>query len=241
MPSSSVKNFVALINNSGDNASMTSKIRFNNVAVSALLLLLTSAIVCAQTPKVKIETVHLEDWVRPNSLWGNTSYENGQLFMGSKEKTYYYVIVATEEYVTVGATARVTLKNVDASDTSLGYGLIFHSDTTPLIKGYAFLINTMSQQYSVVRHVPDDELTLIPWTPSSAIKTLTEDNTLEIRDVGERTELLINGKLVNSVTNEFASKDGVVGLYSGDQIKIAFSQLILSRTQPAGNSKKPSP
>lgn len=213
---------------------MKSQIRFKViVVVVGALSCLSTSLLFAQTPKVEIETLDLEEWVRPNSSWGNTNYENGQLFMSSKEFKYYYVLVATEENITIGAKARVTLKNVAAADSSLGYGLIFHSDTTPLQQGYAFLINTMSQQYSVVRHVPNDELTVIPWTVSSAIKTLTEENTLEIRDTGTRTDLFINGNYVDSVTNEFAFKNGVVGLYSGDQVKIAFSRLTLVRSKRA--------
>lgn len=178
--------------------------------------------------KERAENIDLSEWVRPHSLFGNTKYVNGELFMSSKQKRFYYVLAAIEEYITVGGKARVTLRNYQSAPSTLGYGIIFHSNPTPLQQGYAFLIDTVKQKYHVVHHVPGDELTLVPWKVSPFIKTGEAKNNLEIRDKGDVTELYINDNLVETVKNTFAFKNGVVGLYSGDAVTIAFSGLTVS-------------
>ncbi len=178
--------------------------------------------------KDRVENIDLSEYVRPDSLIGNTKFVNGELFMSSKQKRFYYVLTATEENITVGGKARVTLRNYRSAPSTLGYGIIFHSDPTPLQQGYAFLIDTVKQKYHVVHHVPGDEKTLVPWKVSPFIKTGNAKNTLEIRDKGDVTELYINDNLVETVKNTFAFKDGVVGLYSGDAVTIAFSGLTVS-------------
>lgn len=176
----------------------------------------------------RVENIDLSDWVRPQSQLGDTRFVNGELMMSSKQKRFYYVLAATDEYVTVGGKARVTLRNIRSAPSSLGYGLVFHSDPTPLQHGYAFLINTVTQKYHVVHHIPGDEKTLVSWKASPFIKKGDAKNTLEIRDKGDVTELYINGNLVETILNTFAFKDGVVGLYSGDAVTIAFSGLSVS-------------
>ncbi|MBP7375347.1 MAG: hypothetical protein KA956_02595 [Pyrinomonadaceae bacterium] len=183
-------------------------------------------------PKETIEKIELSELVFPNSQIGNTKFVNGELFMGSKRKGYYYVLAAPEGYITIGGKARVTLRNLQAARSSLGYGIVFHSDITPLQQGYAFVINTVTQKYRVVHHIPGDEKTLVPWKVSPFIKTGKAQNTLEIRDKGPVTELYINDNLVDSVKNTFAFKNGVVGLYSGDAVTIAFSDLTVTIVDP---------
>ncbi len=182
-------------------------------------------------PNDRIERLELSELVFPTSRIGNTRFVNGELFMGSKQRGYFYVVAATEGYITIGGKARVTLRNGKGTRSNLGYGIVFHSDITPLQQGYAFVINTVSQKYRVVHHVSGDEKTLVPWKTSPFIKKGTAKNTLEIRDKGDLTELYINDNLVDSVANTFAFKNGVVGLYSGDAVTIAFSDLTVSQSR----------
>ncbi|MBE7516581.1 MAG: hypothetical protein HS105_08255 [Chloracidobacterium sp.] len=176
-----------------------------------------------------VENLDLSEWVRPNSQFGTTEFRNGELIMGSKQKGYYYVLAATAEYTTENADTRVTLRNMDNADSRLGYGLVFHSNPTPLQQGYAFLINTKNQKYEVVHHIPGDEKPVVSWTKSDAIKSGADENTLEVRDGPDKIELYINGEMVNSIKNVYGYKGGVVGLYSGDGVKIAFKDLQIRR------------
>jgi hypothetical protein len=177
--------------------------------------------------RTNVQDIDLQDWVRDTSLYGNTEFTNGEFIMSSKQKGYYYVLVAPDDYTTDNADVRVTLRNMDNMDSRYGYGLIFHSNPTPLNQDYAFLIDTKKKKYRVVRHEPSDEKTVVAWTNSNAIKDGTQENTLEIRDKGSdsKVELYINGQLVNSIPNTYGYKGGVPGLYAGDAAKIAFKNL----------------
>ena len=171
------------------------------------------------------QNVDLSGWVKENSLYGITEFTNGEFFMASKQKGFYYVLVAPDDYSTDGVTTRVTLRNPDSGTSSMGYGLIFHSNPTPLTPDYAFLIDTKKLKYRVVRHEPQKEISMVAWTNSPIIKDGSQENTLEARDKGDSTELYINGQMVTSVKNTYAYKGGVPGLYSGDGVKIAFKDL----------------
>lgn len=175
--------------------------------------------------RTDVETIDLSQWVKENSLYGTTEFTNGEFIMGSKKKAFYYVLVAPEEYKTDDANTRVTLRNIDDANSSLGYGLIFHSNPTPLLQDYAFLIDTKRKKYHVVHHEPQKETSVVAWTSSDAIKGGTEENVLEARDLSDKIELYINGTMVTSIKNVYGYSGGVAGLYSGDGIKIAFKNL----------------
>lgn len=145
--------------------------------------------------------------------------------MSSKKKGFYYVLVAPEAYTTDKADTRVTLRNVDNAAGSLGYGLIFHSNPTPLQQDYAFLIDTKRKKYRVVYHTPQNEKSVVNWTNSAAIKEGSEENILEARDLDDKIELYINGTMVTSIKNVYGYSGGVAGLYSGDGVKVAFKDL----------------
>lgn len=181
--------------------------------------------------RTNVEDIDLSDWVKEISLYGNTEFTDGEFIMSSKQKGYYYVLVAPDTYTTDGADIRVTLRNMNNMDSRYGYGLIFHSNPTPLNQDYAFLIDTKKKKYRVVRHEPSDEKTIVAWTNSAAIKEGAQENILEARDKPDtgKVELYINGQLVNTIPNTYGYKGGVPGLYAGDAAKIAFKNLQLAK------------
>ncbi len=180
-------------------------------------------------PRNEVKTVDLQDWVRDNSDFGNTEFTDGEFFMSSKKKGYYYVVAAPEEYKTERASTSVVLRNVDNADSSLGYGLVFHSDPKPLQKGYAFIIDTKKQRYRVARHQPGKESDVVNWTTSNAIRSGTAENTLEVRDTPDRIELYINGEMVTTIKNSYGFRGGVVGLYAGDSVNVGFKKLEIAK------------
>ncbi|MFN0140339.1 MAG: hypothetical protein ACKVQW_09665 [Pyrinomonadaceae bacterium] len=159
------------------------------------------------------------------SSYGTTEFTNNELVVASRSKGYYFVLVAPENYQTDDVDTRLTLRNIDNAASSLGYGLIFHSNPQPLQQDYAFLIDTKRKRYRVVHHVPRDEKTVVKWTNSAAIKEGSVDNTIEVRDRADNMELYINGTMVTSIKNVYGYAGGVPGLYSGDGVKIAFKNL----------------
>ena len=175
------------------------------------------------------DEVDMSGWAKQPSSWGTTVFDNGELVMNSKDKGYYFVQVGLDKYETEGATTRVTLRNIDSGNTSLGYGLIFHSDPTPLSKDYGFLIDTKRTRYRIVQHSPAEERTIKPWTNSTAIKAGVQENTLEVRDKAGELQFYINGMMVTSFKNTNGPKSGVPGIYAGDAIKIGFKKLQVAK------------
>ncbi len=180
-------------------------------------------------PRNDVQSIDLNDWVRPNSEFGNTAFRDGEFFMSSKKKGYYYVVAAPEDYKSESASSSVVLRNVDDANSTLGYGIVFHSDPRPLQKGYAFVIDAKRQRYRVARHEPGKEVDVVNWTNSSAVKPGTAENSLEVRDTPSRVELYINGEMVTTIKNTHGFRGGVVGLYSGDAVNIAFKKLEIAK------------
>jgi hypothetical protein len=170
-------------------------------------------------------SVNLSDWVKDPTPALETEWEDDQFFMTSKQKGYYYVLVAKDAEFSTAAISRVTVQNPDDHPVELGYGLVFLSETTPLVNDYAFLIDTFKKKYRVVRHEHEDETTITAWTASNLIKDHGEPNLLESRFKGDKIELYINDALVTSISNKQGPKKGVPGLYVGDGARIGFKKL----------------
>ncbi|MBV9243139.1 MAG: hypothetical protein JO314_14160, partial [Acidobacteria bacterium] len=177
--------------------------------------------------RTTVETLDLNNWVPDHSQYASVECKDDELLVKNNDPKYYYVLAGTSEQKTVGADAVITVKNVDNSDTNLGYGLVFHSMTTPLIQGYAFAIDSKKGRYRVVHHSPAKEAPVINWTRSDAIKTGTSPNTLEARDNNGTVDLYINGQKVNSIPNTYGYSDGVIGIYASSGIQVAFTDMQL--------------
>ena len=169
--------------------------------------------------------VDLSGWVKDPNPSLESEYAGDEFFMRSKQKGYYYVLVAKEPVFSVAGISRVTVRNPDDSAADLGYGLVFHSETTPLVSDFAFLIDTAKKKFRVVRHERENETTVTPWTSSNSIKDQGEPNVLEARNKGDKIELYINDQLATSIQNKLGPKKGVPGLYVGDGAKIGFRKL----------------
>lgn len=179
--------------------------------------------------RTSVHRVDLSQWVQTNSQYGFTEFTGGELIMSAKRSDFYFVLVAQQPVPTVHSTTRLTVRNVDNADSTMGYGLVFHSDKTPLQRDYAFLIDSKRRRFRVVRHVPKNEINVINWTNSAEINDGTQENVLEARDLGGRVELYINSSLVGSIQNVIAGSGGAPGVYSGDGVRAAFSGLEIRR------------
>jgi hypothetical protein len=175
--------------------------------------------------KSAAEPVDLSGWVKDPTPELVSEYVGDEFFMTSKQKGYYYVLVAKEPEFSTSNVARVSVRNPDDTSVQLGYGLVFLSDTTPLENDYAFLIDTTRKRYRVVRHEHELEKSITAWTSSNLIKDHGEANLLEARSKADKIDLYINGQLASSVANKQGPKKGVPGLYVGDGAKIGFREL----------------
>lgn len=210
--------FVAWVGTLDTNTNQNNNTRSSNTAASP-----------TPNDRTNIQTVDLSKWVQENNRYGVTSFNGGELFMSSKQKGFYYVLIAQKEYKTENATTKINVRNVDSADSSLGFGLVVHSNSTPLLQDYAFLIDSNKKRYRIVYHEPQKETDAVKWTNSNAVKDGTEVNTLEVRDADGKMDFYVNGTLVTSVRNVYGYKGGVAGIYSGDQANIAFSGFQISK------------
>lgn len=172
-----------------------------------------------------LDSLDLSQWVRTTSIYGTTKYEGGELIVSSIGSNSYYVITGADDLKSTNADVSLTVRNVDSKAARIGYGLVFHSDPDkPLQQDYAFLIDSMKQRYRVAHHIPGDEKDVVKWTKSSAISSGSGENKLEARDHPNSgtIDLYINGQLVDSIKNEYGYPGGVVGIYAGDAIPVAF-------------------
>ena len=181
------------------------------------------------TEFANVQAVDLTAWVKEPTIWVETEREGDEFLMTSKQAGYYYVLVAKDEIDTGGGATRVTVRNVTDGDVDLGYGLIFHSSTTPLELDYAFLIDSKRKRYKVVRHEDEEETVVKGWTNSSLIEGGTAENLLEARDKTDKIELYINGQLATTIANKNGPKSGVPGLYAGYGAKIGFKKLEVAK------------
>ncbi len=172
--------------------------------------------------RTSVTKLDLAKWEQTSAAYGNTAFADGEFTMSSRSKGFYYVLAGTEDQKSVNADVALTVRNVDNADTTLGMGLVFHSQTTPLQQGYALLLDSKKKRYRIVHHEPKKETPVVNWTKSDAILDGTSENSLEIRDLSDRIDIYINGKKVNSIKNVYGFANGVVGLYAGDGIKAGF-------------------
>jgi hypothetical protein len=172
-----------------------------------------------------ISKIDLSAWVQKNSNYGVTEYRGNEFYMNAKKNNFYYVLAASAKYKSADATTKVTLRDVESGNTSLGYGLIINSNPVPLIKDFAFLINTRTLKYRVVSHTPGKEQTVVNWKSSTAIKSGSQENVLEVQDEGGQFKFYINGELVETLSSSDSYESGVAGLYVGGMSPIAFSNL----------------
>lgn len=173
--------------------------------------------------RADVKTIDLSKWVMTDRSFGFTEYSNGEFIMSSSKKGFYYVLIAKNEYKTENATTKVKVRNVENAASELGFGLVVHSNPTPLVQDYGFLIDSVKQRYRVVNHQEKKENVVVNWTKSNVIKNGTQENVIEIRDENGLMNFYVNETFVTSVRNVNGYKGGVAGIYSGDMIKVAFS------------------
>lgn len=154
---------------------------------------------------------------------------NGENVLQTRKAGYYYVLLARNNVLTEDAVTKLTVRNVDNKSTKIGYGLVFHSDTTALVNDHAFLIDTKQTRYRVVKHTPGKETDIVKWTRSSSIKGGTEKNVLEVRDKAGQIDFYVNGTKLTSIRNSNGTASGVAGIYASDALPVAFSEFVIAK------------
>jgi hypothetical protein len=169
----------------------------------------------------------LSGWYYNDAKVGTALQDNGELVMTSRSGSYYFMLSTPDkDFTTADATTKVTVKNVDNKSSNLGFGLLINCDeNTPGKLDYYFLIDSKAKKYRIGKHISTKESSLIDWTGSSSINGGTEYNELEVKDENGSMTFYINGQSVKTIKNIENNKSGIVGLYVGGGIPIAFSNL----------------
>jgi len=174
----------------------------------------------------------IQSWGTGPSEFGNIWYKDEEYHMHAT-KGRYLVIYGPDkpEYRTENATVRVGLRSVDGDPPGTGYGLVVHGDKkTGNLEDYAFLIdNGDSPRYKIVMHKGGNETSIGDWTSSSAIRSGTTPNQIEVRIRDDKLDFYINGQFITTITDSEGYKKGRVGLYTSDAGEVAFDDLEISK------------
>jgi hypothetical protein len=173
-----------------------------------------------------------QKWGVGDSKFGKIWYTDDEYHMSSKEKTYVVMYAPSDEYNTENATVKITARSVDGTVPSAGFGLMVHcaQSKTKQLEDYALLIYPSEQpQYEVIMHKGGNQTSLVSKTPSTAIRSGTNPNQLEIRIKGSDLSFYVNGQYLTKITDTENYKRGVAGLYTSDSTEVAFDDLEIQR------------
>lgn len=173
-------------------------------------------------------------WSQANSPYGRTWYSNDEYHMSSKERMFVVMYAPSNEYSTENATVRITARSVDGSVPSAGFGLMVHcvQSKTGQLEDYALLIYPSQEpEYEVIMHKQGVQSTLVERTKSSAIRSGSSPNQLEVRIKGSELSFYANGQFLKTVTDRENFRNGRVGLYTSDVTEVAFDDLLIDRSR----------
>lgn len=173
-----------------------------------------------------------QSWGTGPSTYGNIWYQDEAYHMHAT-KNGYIVMYAPDkkEYYDENATVRVGLRSIDGSPPNTGYGLVVHGEKKDgKLEDYAFLIyNGDDPKYKIVLHKAGVESKMTDWTSSSAIRTGTSPNQLEVRMRDRKMDFYVNGQFITTLTDAEGYLRGRVGLYTSDAGEVAFDDLEVSK------------
>jgi len=185
-------------------------------------------------PAFLVDDFSEKKWGVATSQFGRTWYSNGEYHMSSKERMFVVMYAPTNDYSTENATVRVTARSVDGSVPSAGFGLMVHGvqSRTGQLEDYALLIFPSEEpEYEVIMHKKGVQSTLIERTKSSAIRSGSTPNLLEVRTKGSELSFYVNGQFLKTITDRENFRNGKAGLYTSDVTEVAFDDLQIDRSR----------
>jgi hypothetical protein len=185
-------------------------------------------------PAFLVDDFSEKKWGVATSQFGRTWYTNGEYHMSSKERMFVVMYAPTNDYSTENATVRVTARSVDGSVPSAGFGLMVHGvqSRTGQLEDYALLIFPSEEpEYEVIMHKKGVQSTLVERTKSSAIRSGSTPNLLEVRTKGSELSFYVNGQFLKTITDRENFRNGKAGLYTSDVTEVAFDDLQIDRSR----------
>ncbi len=206
--------------NSNTNANTNSDISNRNTNLSTTL------------PALFTDDFTEQKWGVGDSKFGKIWYADDEYHMSSKDKTYVVMYAPSDDYNTENATVKITARSVDGTVPSAGFGLMVHcaQTKTKQLEDYALLIYPSEQpEYEIIMHKGGSQTSIVSKTPSTAIRSGTNPNQLEVRIKGTDLSFYVNGQYLTKITDTENYRNGRVGLYTSDATEVAFDDLEIRR------------
>jgi eukaryotic-like serine/threonine-protein kinase len=188
----------------------------------------------AGPPASLVDDFSENKWGTGVSAFGRTWYTNGEYHMSSKERTFVVIYAPSNDYSTENATVKVTARSVDGSVPSAGFGLMVHGvqPKPGQLEDYALLIYPSTEpEYEIIMHKQGAQSTLVERTKSSAIRSGSTTNQLEIRIKGTELSFYVNGQFLKTIADRENFRNGRAGFYTSDVTEVAFDDLHIDRSR----------
>ncbi|MGH9871481.1 MAG: hypothetical protein ACRD9S_03320 [Pyrinomonadaceae bacterium] len=183
-------------------------------------------------PSITTDDFSTQNWGTGSYDFGDIWYSGDEYHMRAKADKYMVMYAPSQDYKTGNATVSVMARSVDSSPPKSGFGLIVHGERsrTNQLEDYALLIYTGEEpEYEIVEHKGGKQTARVRPTKSSAIRTGTDANKLEVRARGSELTFYINGQYVDRITDTNDFKGGTAGLYTSGTGEVAFDDLEIRR------------
>lgn len=172
-------------------------------------------------------------WLTGDYPNGSFFYQNGEYHMRATANGSVVVYAPdAAAYATQNATVKVTVRSVDGTSPTYGYGLAVLGEMSKKneLEDYSFLIFTGGEpQYKVVLHRGGKETPIVKWTKTATIRTGTSPNQLEVRINGDQLSFYINGQYATSIKDTADYQHGAAGFYTSDTHEVAFDDLEITK------------
>jgi len=192
----------------------------------------TNANANASIPNSLVDDFSADKWRIGSSDYGRFSYEGGEYHMSSKAGMFVVVYAPTDEYSTENATVKVTARSVNGDVPASGFGLMVHCavSKTKQLEDYALLIYPSDQPaYEIIKHKNGVQSSVVTKTESSAIRSGSAPNLLEVRIRGTELSFYANGQFLTKINDTENYKHGRTGFYTSDVYEVAFDDLSINR------------
>ena len=192
----------------------------------------TNANANATIPNSLVDDFSQQKWPVATSDYGRIWYDGGEYHMSSKERMYVVMYAPSDEYSTENATVKVTARSVNGDVPSAGFGLMVHcaQSKTKQLEDYALLIYPSDQPaYEIIKHKNGTQSSVVTKTESSAIKSGSAPNLLEVRIRGAELSFYANGQFLTKINDTENYRHGRTGFYTSDVYEVAFDDLSINR------------
>jgi len=185
----------------------------------------------ASIPNSLVDDFSQQKWGTGVSQYGRIWYDNGEYHMTSRERTFVVMYAPSDEYSTENATVKVKARSVNGDVPASGFGLMVHcaQSKAKQLEDYALLIYPSDDAaYEIIKHKDGVQSSVVTRTKSSAIRSGSTPNVLEVRIRGTELSFYANGQFLTRINDTENYKHGRTGFYTSDAYEVAFDDLSIN-------------